>query len=166
MHEPIRKNIEEYLTRSEQTSLPAEFTAHLVACAECRGELGVMESQSQMVRLLRPEQELEPRPGFYARVQELIEAQRPASVWNVFLQPFGRRLATASLALALMMGIYMYSTEPGSGAPETTAAVSGFGADQTASVLPGEDQPGVVLSSDTDQDRSAVLANLASYREQ
>jgi predicted anti-sigma-YlaC factor YlaD len=159
MHEPISREIEEYLTRSDRTTLPAEFTAHLMSCADCRDELAQMEGQSRMVRILKPPAEAEPGPGFYARVLERIDAQRPASIWNIFLQPFGRRLAMASLTLALLMGVYMFSTEPGT---STNASnVSG-----PVVMLNGEDQPGPVLGTNQEQDRGAVLVNLATYQEQ
>ena len=151
MHEPIKENLEEYLMRSDGASLPAEFTAHLVSCAECRREIAVMEAQSRVVRVLKPHQELDPSAGFYARVLERIDAQRPLSIWSIFLEPFGRRIAFASMALALMMGVYLFSAEPG--APNVTA-------------LPGEDQAGLVLGVTPDQERGAVFVDLASYRGQ
>ena len=151
MHEPIKENLEEYLMRSDATSLPAEFTAHLISCAECRQEIAVMEAQSRVVRVLKPRQDLEPSAGFYARVLERIEAQRPLSIWSIFLEPFGRRIAVASMALALMMGVYLFSAEQG--APIVTA-------------LPGEDQAGLVLGATPEQERGAVLVDLASYRGQ
>lgn len=159
MHEPIAKHVEEYLTRSDRTNLPAEFTAHLVACGDCREELKVMEQQSRIVRVFKPAVEVDPAPGFYARVMERIEAQRPISFWTIFLQPFGRRIAYASLALALLMGVYLFSTEPGM----TPSIAFHTGSDQ---VLEGEDQPGLVLGSNVEQDRGTVLVNLASYQEQ
>src|SRR4051812_386289 len=100
MHEPIANYVEDYLRRSDSTSLPAEFTAHLIGCDECRTELSLMETQTAIIRQLRPTQEIEPSAGFYARVLNRIEAQRPVSFWTIFLQPFGRRLAMASLAFA------------------------------------------------------------------
>ena len=60
----------------------------------------------------RPAGEMEPRPGFYARVLERIEAQTPGSVFTLFFDSlFGRRIAMASLALALLLGVYVISSE-------------------------------------------------------
>ena len=162
MHEPIANHIEAYLTRSDSTRLPAEFTAHLVSCGECRDELAAMERHSRVVRVLKPVPDVEPTPGFYARVMERIEAQRPLSMWTIFLQPFGQRIAFASLALAILMGVYLFSTEPGVFATPTMAI------HQTTpdEILPGEDQPGIVLGHSADQDRGTVLVNLATYQEQ
>src|SRR3954464_12944195 len=113
MHEPIANYVEDYLRRSDTTSLPAGFTSHLMNCAECRTELAAMEKHTVVIRVLRPVAEIEPSVGFYARVLERIDAQRPVSFWTIFLQPFGRRLAVASVAFALLMGVYLVSTEPG-----------------------------------------------------
>jgi hypothetical protein len=160
MHEPISSYLEHYLTRSSGTQLPASFTTHLVACAECREELSGMEAQSDLVRVLRPERELDPSPGFYARVLERLEAHRPISIWSVFFQPFGRKLAMASLALVLTMGAYLLSTEPGD---ERVVATSDA---QAISALPGEDQPGLVLGAKPEHGRGSVFVDLATYREQ
>ena len=55
---------------------------------------------------------MEPRPGFYARVLERIEAQTPTSVFTLFFDSlFARRIAMASLALALLLGVYVISSE-------------------------------------------------------
>src|SRR5439155_13666164 len=55
--------------------------------------------------------EVEPRPGFYARVMERIEAQG-ASIWDLFFESaFGKRIAVASLALALLLGIFLVTQE-------------------------------------------------------
>lgn len=54
----------------------------------------------------------EPRPGFYARVMERIETEGPISIWNLFIESaFGRRIAYASVALALVLGIYLVTSE-------------------------------------------------------
>jgi anti-sigma factor RsiW len=159
MHEPVKANVEDYLAGSD--TLPREFTAHLLACESCRRELAELKTQSALVRLLRPPDEVEPRVGFYARVIERIDAQRQSSIWAVFLEPaFGRRLAVASALLAVLMGFYLVSSEPGGHqmmAPNSIARTI---------VLPGEDEPGPVLGAGEDQDRGAVLVNLATYREQ
>ncbi len=159
MHEPIANHVEDYLTRSLNTRLPVEFTAHLMHCAPCRVELTAMERQSNAIRVLRPRNEPEPAPGFYARVLERIEAQRPISVWAIFLQPFGRRLAMASFALALLLGVYIVSSEPGPSSMQADNPVT------VQAMLPGEDQPAPRLGAGTDQDRMVVLVNLATYQQ-
>ncbi len=162
MHEPVKNHIEAYLSRSQRSALPAEFTAHLMACGSCREELTAMESQSRLFDLLVPSADVEPRPGFYARVLERIESQRPVSFWSIFLEPaVGRRIAIASMALALLMGVYLFSSEPG-----TSIAVQSARSGVSAQVLDNEDQPGPVLGAGAEQDRNAVLVNLVTYQEQ
>ncbi len=159
MHEPIESHVEDYLRRSDSTSLPAGFTSHLMSCSECRAELSAMEKHTVVIRALRPAAEAEPSAGFYARVLERIDAQRPVSFWTIFLQPFGRRLAVAALAFALVMGVYLVTTEPGM----SSAVVA---ENPLGGVLPDEDQPARVLGANTDRDREVVFVNLATYRQQ
>jgi hypothetical protein len=158
MHEPVKVNVEDYLAGSD--ALPREFTAHLLACEGCRLELAELKSQSTLLRGLRAAEEPEPRAGFYARVIDRIDAQRQSSIWSIFLEPaFGRRLAVASAVFAVLMGFYLVSSEPGG--PHIIP--SHFDAQNV--VLPGEDEPGPVLGAGQDQDRGAVLVNLATYQE-
>ena len=163
MHRVIRDHLEEVLA-----DLPGNDPArqHLDQCRECREEIGRMREHARLLRLLRPVDQMEPRVGFYARVIERIEAQGPASIWNVFSEsPFGRRIAVASMALALVIGTYLFTAEQ----PEPGLARHPI--EFVAGALPGEDQPGVNLTGvDLTKagapDRDAVLVNLVTYREQ
>jgi len=161
MHRVIRDHLEEVLA---QTPGAGPAKQHLDDCEECRTEIVRMREHATLLRSLRPPQlnePVEPRAGFYARVMERIEAEGPVSIWNVFSEsPFGRRIAVASMALALAVGVYLYTTEqsePG-GVNRPLEFVSG--------PLPGEDQPGLVLTSSGAPDRDSVLVNLVTYREQ
>jgi len=155
MHQPIRDYLEEYLRGTVQ-GVPREFQEHLEECEDCAGELRSLERQSRAVRALKST-ELEPRAGFYARVLERIEAQQQSSIWSAFLErKFGLRLAIASAALALLMGAYLVSTEPGSVvSTESPAAFS------SAPVADAGLQPDRLVQ----QQRDAVLVDLASYHE-
>ena len=117
MHQPIRKNLEEYL-KDSASEIPAEFHAHLGECEECADELRPLEAQARLLRSLRaPGSRTTPR--FYARVMERIEAQRRVSIWSVFLdRKFGLRLAVASATLVALLGTYLVTSEPGG--PELT----------------------------------------------
>ena len=146
MHQPIREGLEDFLNGSGDRTIPRDFTAHLASCRECSEELSLIQDHAQSLRRLRSD--VEPRPGFYARVMDRIERQTDLSIWSVFLRPsFGRRIAIASAALALLMGAYLVSTEPGE--PEHLSS------------------PVVVTAVDesVQQQRDAVLVNLASYPE-
>lgn len=161
MHEPVKVNVEDYLAGSD--TLPREFTAHLLACTECRHQLAELKAQATLLRKLRAAEDFEPKVGFYARVIERIDSQRQPSIWSIFLEPaFGRRLAVASAVLAVLMGFYLVSSEPGG------PHASPYSMGSQAAVLPGEDEPGRVLGDtdqDRDRDRGAVLVNLATYEE-
>jgi anti-sigma factor RsiW len=151
MHQPIRENLEEYLKGfgsgelgSGNPRLPREFTTHLAACPKCAEEVRALGEHALHLRALRAPAGIEPRPGFYARVLDQIEQQSGASIWSALLQSaFSRRLAMASAALVLLLGTYLVSTEPGN----------------------QDSVPTVQYSSSPQQQRDAVLVNLASYRD-
>ncbi len=117
--------------------------------------------------------EMEPRPGFYARVLERIEAQTPSSVFALFFDSlFARRIAMASLALALLLGVYVISSEQMAepqdaavdGLPQATLAsdhVSSMPQD-FPSFSDDNSQPRLVTGA---PDQDAVLVNLVTYRE-
>lgn len=154
MHRLIRDRLEEVLAESP---IDGSSAAHLKECSECRDEIAAMREQGAMLRHLRSPVESEVRAGFYARVMERIEARGTTSIWNIFFEsPFGKRIAVASMALALLLGVYLVTSEQmmGSGEP--------------VQIMAGEDQPGTVLvgpGSGT-PDRDSVLVNLVTYREQ
>lgn len=167
MHREIRNQIEDVL---DAKGVPQ----HISECADCRAVVSGMQAQAALLRELRaPENlELEPRPGFYARVLQRIEAEGPVSIWNLFIDSaFGRRIAVASLALALLAGVYVVSAERVAQDP-LLAGQPGSLAAAGPMVVMGEDAPGRVItqmdqSVDGDQSPAdAVLANLVTYREQ
>jgi predicted anti-sigma-YlaC factor YlaD len=161
MHRLVQNHIEDVLAGVE----PASVAEHLGACEECRSQVTAMRGHAAAMRELRAPAP-EPRPGFYARVMERIEAQGPVSIWNLFIESaFGRRIAVASLALALLVGIYLISSERSADQPVMA------GQQGQAAVVAGEDGPGQVLSiidhsSLNQPSEDAVLANLVTYQEQ
>lgn len=156
MHRMIRDHLEQVLADSHASESDSPVAAHIQECEECRGELEAMLEQARLLRELRAE--AEPRPGFYARVMERIERQGPGSIWSVFSESaFGRRIAVASMALALLAGVYLYTSEQSASNP-TVEFVAG--------ALPGEDQPALVMAPSGVPDRDTVLVNLVTYREQ
>ena len=155
MHRQLRDKIESVLAGSPETTTQQ----HLQQCSECQDEIDGMRVQAGMLRSLRAPAEVEPRPGFYARVMEQIEAQTPVSIWNLFFESaWGRGLAMASMAFALVMGVYLVSSERSA---EQTVVIRGEITGQPEWVL-SEDMtnPGVA------PDRDSVLVNLVTYREQ
>jgi len=161
MHRLVQNHIEDVLAGIESASV----AEHLGACEECRSQVTAMRGHAAAMRELRAPA-AEPRPGFYARVMERIEAQGPVSIWNLFIESaFGRRIAVASLALALLVGVYLISSERSADQPVMA------GQQGQAAVVVGEDGPGQVLSiinhsSLNQPSEDAVLANLVTYQEQ
>lgn len=165
MHEPIRDGLEEYL-KGPAGELPREFHSHLEACEGCSDELRALQAQAELMRVLRPGQEVEPRAGFYARVMDRIEAEGPASIWSILLEPrIGQRLAVACAMLVLLLGTYFVASEmsePMVAVAPTVAvtappSTNGFSASPTPA---DEDSP-----QQQQQQRDAVLVNLASFHE-
>ena len=178
MHRIIRDHLEEIL--AGPGSAPEHPAArHLAECDECRDMVAAMREQAVVLRQghapVEAEAEAEPRPGFYARVMERIEAQSPGSVWALFFDSmFGRRIALASLGLALLIGVYVISSEQMPD-PEIAGVDSlpraTLASDQVLDlpqvfpdgVFSGAAQPQMVSGA---PDQDAVLVNLVTYREQ
>lgn len=167
MHREIQDHIEDVLAGGESLKGARE---HLAQCEECRTDVSGMQEHTALLRELRTPADFagDLRPGFYARVMERIEAEGPISIWNLFIESaFGRRIAVASLALALLIGVYVITAERSAGdaiALESQQAAS----EQT--IVAGEDAPAreiTQMDQQTDQSpEDAVLANLVTYREQ
>jgi anti-sigma factor RsiW len=106
MHDVIRNGLEGFLSGRLAPERLADFHGHFAECTRCREMVTAFEEQSSLIRSLHiSEEEAAPAAGFYARVMERIDAQRPISLWSVFLQPlFARRVMYASLALFLFLG--------------------------------------------------------------
>src|SRR5689334_14719092 len=173
MHRIIRDHLEEVLNGlGSAPEHPA--VKHLMDCEDCRDTVAAMREQAAMLWQWLGGADGEPRPGFYARVIDRIEAQS-GSAWALFFDSlFARRIALASLALALLLGAYVVSSERMS--PPEIVAVSGVA---QSALVPGQvsdltrdlpvgdlidyGQPRVVTGT---PDQDAVLVNLVTYREQ
>lgn len=71
-----------------------------------------MKEQAEALHRLRAPGELEPAPGFYARVMQRIEERAKESIWAEFVySAFAKRLTFASLALALLLGSFVIGEE-------------------------------------------------------
>src|SRR5579872_3380397 len=168
MHREIRDHIEDVLRGGDTLQNARE---HLAQCEECRSEVQGMQEQTALIRELRAPADFAPdlRPGFYARVMERIEAEGPISIWNLFIESaFGRRIAMASLALALLIGVYVVTSERS--ADDATLALQSPQLSTEQTIVAGEDAPPREITrvdqSQTDQSsEDAVLANLVTYRE-
>ena len=157
MHRLIENHLEGVLTEG---ALPEAVEQHLRECKGCREEVGLMQEHTALLREFsvadNVTDELEPRPGFYARVWERIEQQRPVSIWGLFTDSvWGRRLAAASLSVALVMGAYVVSSE------RTIQGVVS-GGDSMEQLLPGGGFP---LTASVDSSPNAVFMDLVSHRD-
>jgi hypothetical protein len=152
MHRIIQDHLEEVL-REPDGREPVLIAAHLADCEECQEEVSALRIQAAMLHTLRApvnDDSIAPRPGFYARVMERIEAQRPIDIWQLFFDSaFARRIALASMALAVLFSLYLVSSERSQ--PVTITV---------------EDRPGMTLSHAGLPDKDTVLVDLVTYREQ
>lgn len=158
MHGPIRDRLEDLLTSGRSVAFQADsrqLNGHLSSCDECSEELEAMRAQAARLAAFRVDQEQEPAPGFYARVLQRIEEQTYVSVWSLFLEsPFSKRLALASLTIAVAVGTYVVGAESRDGHIWSTRMVA-----QSSDAH--YDLP--VIGSQSEQ-RDLVLANFAEHR--
>jgi predicted anti-sigma-YlaC factor YlaD len=153
MHRSIRVRLEDLLAAGGYAIRDKEISTHLTSCQECSAEFSSMQAQKEMFTSLRASEDIEPSPGFYARVVQRIEECAKESMWGAFIySPFAKRLVYASLTLAVMLGTYVVTTEARDGHLLGSAAVVA----QTAHF----DAP--VTGNETEQ-RDAVLENFAVH---
>jgi anti-sigma factor RsiW len=172
MHREIQEHLEEVLAGR----VSAQHEQHLAQCQECSEQVTVLRQQARVFAELKAPPGVEPRAGFYARVMERIEAEGPVSIWNLFIESaFGRRIAVASLALAVLMGVYLVTLESGADQPLDQAIMAAQPAPQQGSSegrVTGEDGPAQVLTSSGSNPSlepasdDAVLVNLVTYQDQ
>ncbi len=165
---PLEDGLEDVLEKGALPDSGSPLGAYLDTNPAARAEVSGMIEISRLVRenfrLTDSERDtLAPAPGFYARVMASIEAQNAQpTFWNFFVDPFGARLAYASLALAAMLLAANFFD--GTPAADPTVAV-----DQTAQVFHGavlvsdSDELPIVESSDIEADRGAALVQLTTY---
>ncbi len=150
MHGSIRDRLEDLL-RAE-SARNRGVSEHLASCAECSAELAAMKAQADMVKTLRPPEEVEPAAGFYARVLQRIEERGSRSIWSVFTDsPFGRRLAYASLTIAILLGSYVVTQE------------SRDGHLRSVNMVAQDMHYDAPVVGDQAQQRDATLENFASH---
>jgi anti-sigma factor RsiW len=160
MHILLRENLEGYLSGKLDPAARQELETHLAACPGCREEWEILRSSAEDIRALRPPQgmDLDPAPGFYARVMESIDTQRGVPFWAMLLDPaFGRRLAFASLMMLALLGAYVAAFDQ-----------TDYSSQHLPEAILAGQVPGVPLSraphfnSNLAHNRSAVLASLVT----
>lgn len=152
MHGSVREELENLLA-AKPLAGATKAADHISACSECASEIDIMRAQSQLFGTLKASTPVEPSGGFYARVMQRIEEHARRSIWWVFVySPVGKRLAFASLAIAVVLGSYVVAAESSDGHLTASTAVT--------QQYRHYDPP--VIGS-ADQQRSAVLANFVSH---
>ena len=112
MHRSIRDRVEDLLAARGAASKDREVNAHLSSCIDCSSEISLMQAQAELLSTLRAPEEMEPAPGFYARVVQRIEERAKESIWGAFIySPFAKRLIYASVTVAVMLGTYVITEE-------------------------------------------------------
>lgn len=170
---PLEDGLEGMIESGKMPEDHSPAGAYLLANPAAKDEVASMMDLSRQIRenfrLSAEERDsLEVAPGFYARVLAQIEAQAaPPSIWNFFLEPFGRRLVYASLALALLLAAAnVFDATPvidveiaaTQAAPSTSSPVL------RGTVLASDsDSIPVVESTSQDEDRGAALMQLTTY---
>jgi predicted anti-sigma-YlaC factor YlaD len=152
MHESVRDSLEDYLRPG--SSVPG-VEEHLRACESCRQEVEAIRKQNRLLQDLKAPAEIEPSPGFYARVINRIETQTRPSVWSLFGDSlFARRLVYASATFLLLLGGLLITSTQEAGATSDAELI-----------LAGEQLPAPVLveQADPQRNREVILVNLATY---
>ena len=161
MHGPIRDGLEELLERGNLQVAGGKLADHLNHCDECSSELDAMREQSVRLGGLRAQETVEPSAGFYARVLQRIEERTNDSIWALFIEsPFSKRLAVASLTIAIALGSYVIREENRERQPHIGGLLA---ADYLPSQTSGLHYDVLVMGSQSEQ-RDAVLVNFAEHK--
>lgn len=176
---PLEDGLEGMIESGKMPDDGTALGAYLKSNPVAREEVAQMMDLSRLIRenfaLSAAERdELEPAPGFYARVMARIEEQAvPPSIWNFFLEPLGMRLVYASVALAvLLIAATVFDAVPGaSNEPVVATGMPSIEAPSEPVVLPGaflasdHSEGPVVESANPAKDRGAALVQLTTYEQ-
>lgn len=149
----LQDRLEEYLSGELAGPELAEFEARLERDSGSAAEIVQFTETCALFDAIRvdPSEMIAPAPGFYARVNRLIESERETPFWEVFLQPFMlRRLAFAALMWMFVLGSATLVTDT------TTRSNT-----QLADLILSEQPPAnyhVRMGADIDQNRDSMLA--------
>jgi hypothetical protein len=153
MKKLIVDQLEKYLSGELSGDALKQFEAELERESGGREQVGAFQTQGDLLRTLRPDEQMDPAPGFYARVMDRIESQTAGSFWAIFFEPwFAKKLAYASLALLVALSSAAINSAANPGMHE--AVPYEFVADTILPPAPGEDR---------EYDRSVVFANLSAF---
>ena len=158
MHRVVEENLEAYLGGTLKAEETRRIEDHLDSCESCRNSVKDVRGQSALFRALRSFEDIEPDPGFYARVMDRIESQKRVSIWSALLEPvFAKRLAVVSLALLLLLGAMVASVDR---EPVVQADIDV--PDPVERFVQPPPLPD--FGNDPQRDRDVILVNLASHQ--
>ena len=161
MHAPIRDGLEDLLQRDDPHEGSRELAVHLSRCDECSSEVRAMREQSVQFGSFRAQESAEPSAGFYARVLQRIDERQNDSIWGLFIEsPFSKRLAVASLTIAIALGSYVVTQENRESGSRTASLIA---ADYRSSQDNGLHYDMLVMGSQSEQ-RDAVLVNFVEHK--
>jgi hypothetical protein len=113
-----------------------------------------MCEQADLLQELRCPEPIVLDAGFTARVMARIEAEKPSSIWDLFVSPaLAKQLSFAALVLMAMLAGFLFARS----SDESVMAR------HTQETLMRVEHP-ENLGMDRQQDRQNMLATLASYR--
>ena len=154
MHGSIQDRLEDLLAAKGNAGDDRAVEAHLATCRRCASEIEEMKVQNTLLQTLRAPDNVEPEPGFYARVLQRIEERAKDSIWSTFIySPFTKRLTYASLAAALALGSYVIGQETLDGHLTGDGVVAQQRLHSEAPVV-----------GSLEQQREAVLVNFVSHQ--
>jgi anti-sigma factor RsiW len=114
MHAVVMDRLEEYLAGAVEPAAQRDIEAHLLACSTCREEVRSMQEVSALFNSLRPNEVIDPSPGFTAGVMLHVADLKPAPTFAGLFAldfAFGRRLVFASLVLLAVLGSFIATRE-------------------------------------------------------
>ena len=122
MHNVVRTYLEASLDGTLLPPAHRELEAHLEACLGCRREVEELRQTRQWMKALVTKEMVAPTPGFYARVQARVEAQKSQvwPFWQLF-PTFNQQLGFALMTLLLLLSTYFVTlrqTERGTATAE------------------------------------------------
>ena len=161
MHRSVEDHIEQFLEGRLSGAARESFEAHVAVCRQCHDLAVQMQSHSALLQCLSAPADLEPPPGFYARVMRRVEAEARPSFWSLLLDPiFGRRLVYASASLVILMGVFLLATEP---VHHELASTPVHALAQSSAEQPPLEQP--ASPENVQQGRDSLLVTLATFGE-
>jgi anti-sigma factor RsiW len=149
----LQDRLEDYLSGALAGKELAEFESRLSRDAASAAEIAQFVETGKLFAAIRLDggELAVPAPGFYARVNQLVESEKETPFWAVFLQPFMmRRLAFGALMWMFVLGSASLLTD-------TTTRTNHELADLILSEQPPANYH-VRMGPDIDRNRASMLA--------